>query len=140
VAYAAWSRPSKDAPRELKVGYEEKGLLGKSSEVLAQAVQGGGGLTASGGVQEPWRCGTERCGHWAWWGWAGVELDHLSGLLQPNDSVPQGLYFALGHCAVHGAWLGELDFISVLVLCFFPSLFTLAFMERIRFQHASTAT
>ena len=37
-------------------------LLRQSGEALAQAAQGGGGITIRGGVQEPWRCGTEgRC-------------------------------------------------------------------------------
>ena len=30
------------------------------------------GVTVLGGVQEPWRCGTEGHGQWAWgvgWGW-----------------------------------------------------------------------
>ena len=31
---------------------------------MAQAAQGGGGVTAPGGVQEAWRCGTEGCGQW----------------------------------------------------------------------------
>jgi len=31
---------------------------------VAQAAQGRGGVTVSGGVQEPWGCGTE--GH-GWW-------------------------------------------------------------------------
>ena len=39
-----------------------------------------GGFTITGGVQEPWRCGTEGCGQWAWWGSAGVGLGHLRGL------------------------------------------------------------
>ena len=30
-----------------------------SSNALAQAVQGGGGVTIPEGVPEPWRCGTE---------------------------------------------------------------------------------
>ena len=38
-------------------------ILGKISslsvEALAQAAQGGGGVTIPGGVQEMWRCGTE---------------------------------------------------------------------------------
>jgi len=40
-------------------GYQETLLLRKSSEAVAQAAQGGGGGTIPGGVQEPWRCGTE---------------------------------------------------------------------------------
>ena len=46
-------------PGELQAGYEEKILLRKSSEALAQAAQGGDGVTIPGGVQEPCRCGTE---------------------------------------------------------------------------------
>ena len=33
------------------------------------AAHGGGGVTVPGGVQEPWRCGTEGRGQWAWWKW-----------------------------------------------------------------------
>ena len=39
-------------------------------------------VTIPGGVQELWRCGTEGCGQWAWWGWVGIGLDDLSGLFQ----------------------------------------------------------
>ena len=44
---------------------------------------GSGGVTAqvSGGVPEPWGCGTAGRGWWAQW--AGVGLDDLSGLFQP---------------------------------------------------------
>ena len=42
-----------------QVGYWEKLHLRKSGEALAQATQGGGGVTISGVVQEPCRCGTE---------------------------------------------------------------------------------
>ena len=34
-------------------------------QAVAQAAQGGGGVTAPGGVQEPQSCGTEGCGQWA---------------------------------------------------------------------------
>ena len=44
---------------EFHVGYEEKFLLWKSGQALAQAAQGGGGATIPRGVQELWRCGTE---------------------------------------------------------------------------------
>ena len=30
-----------------------------------------GGATIPGGVPEPCGCGTEGCGQWARWGWAG---------------------------------------------------------------------
>jgi len=37
-------------------------FLDKSGEALAQAAQGGGGVTVPGGVQEMCVCGTEGCG------------------------------------------------------------------------------
>jgi len=37
---------------------------------VAQAAQGGGGVTVPGGVEEPCGCGTEGRGQWARWGWA----------------------------------------------------------------------
>jgi len=46
-------------PGEVQVGYLEEFLLLKSSEALAQAAQGGGGVTDPGGVQETRGCGTE---------------------------------------------------------------------------------
>ena len=39
--------------------YQEKFLLRKSDNALAQAAQGSGGVTIPGGVQETWGCGTE---------------------------------------------------------------------------------
>jgi len=39
--------------------YLEKFLLRKSGNALAQATQGGGGVTIPGGVQQEGRCGTE---------------------------------------------------------------------------------
>ena len=44
---------------------------------------GTGGVTVPGGVQEPWRCGTEGQLLWAWWEWVEVGPDDLSGLFQP---------------------------------------------------------
>ena len=41
-------------------------LLRKSGEAVAQAAQGGGGVTVPGGVPEPCGCGTEGRGQWAW--------------------------------------------------------------------------
>ena len=41
---------------------------------------GGGGVTVSGGVQKPWRCGTEGYGQWAvlvvggWLDWVILEV------------------------------------------------------------------
>ena len=46
-------------PGEAPVGYLEKFLFRKYGEAVAQAAQGGGGVTFPGGVQETWRCGTE---------------------------------------------------------------------------------
>ena len=42
----------------------------KCGEAVAQAAQGGGGVTVPGGVEEPCGCGTEGRGQWVWWGWA----------------------------------------------------------------------
>ena len=67
---------------------DQEKRLRKSSNALAQAAQGGGGVTIPGGVPEPWRCGTEGCSQWAWWGWAD---SWIWGLLMVfsniNDSV-----------------------------------------------------
>ena len=65
------------------MGYEETLLLRKSGEAVAQAAQGGDGVTILGGVQEPWRRGTEGRGKWARWGWAGVGPGDLRDLFQP---------------------------------------------------------
>ena len=46
---------------------------------IGTAAQGGGAVTVPGGVQELWRCGTEGCGQWAWWGGL-VILDIFSTL------------------------------------------------------------
>jgi len=35
-------------------------------EALAQAAR----MVVPGDLQEPWGCGTEGHGQWAWWGWA----------------------------------------------------------------------
>jgi len=48
-------------PGEVQVGCLEK-LLRNCGNALAQAAQGGDGVTASGDIQEPWRCGTDGCG------------------------------------------------------------------------------
>ena len=34
----------------------------------------GGGVIDSGGVPEPWRCGTEVHCQWAWWDGLGLDL------------------------------------------------------------------
>ena len=58
-------------------------LLWESGQALGWAAQGGGGVTAPGGVQETFRCCTEGCGllgntddRWT------VGLDDLRGLFQ----------------------------------------------------------
>jgi len=33
---------------------------------MAQAAEGGGAVTAPGGVHKPCGCGTEGCDQWAW--------------------------------------------------------------------------
>jgi len=43
----------------IQVGYYEKFLLRKSGEALAQAAQGDGGVSDTGGFQEMCRFGTE---------------------------------------------------------------------------------
>ena len=45
------------------------------------------GVVVPEGAQETWRCGTEGCGQWAWWGWVMVGLPDLSSLFQTNDSM-----------------------------------------------------
>jgi len=49
---------------------------------LAQAAQGGGGVTVPGGVPNPWRW---HLGTWlvGMMGWVGLELGDLGGLFQP---------------------------------------------------------
>jgi len=42
-----------------------------------------GGVTIPGGVPGPWRCGTEGCGQWAWWGGLGLDL----GILKPFPTL-----------------------------------------------------
>ena len=57
---------------------------------MAQAAQGGGAVTIPGGVQETWRFGTEGCGQWAWWGWAGVGFD--DDLMTPRFVLSSTLF------------------------------------------------
>ena len=54
-----------------RVGYQEKFLLRKSGEAVAQGAQGSGGVTIPGGAEEPCGWDTEGRGQWAWWGWIG---------------------------------------------------------------------
>jgi len=71
------------APGEAQVGCYEKQLLQRNCAAVAQAAQGGGGVTNPGGVPEPCGCGTEDVvsGH----GGDGlmVGLGDLRGLFQP---------------------------------------------------------
>lgn len=56
---------------------------------MAQAAQGGGGVTIPGGVQEPRICGTEGCGQWDGLV-VGLRVGDLRGLFQPKwfcDSI-----------------------------------------------------
>jgi len=46
-----------------------KGISKHLGEAVAQAAQGGGGVTFPGGVQQPCGFGTGGHGQWAWWGW-----------------------------------------------------------------------
>ena len=69
-------------PREVQVGYWEQFLLSKSSEAVAQAAQGGGGVTILGGVPEMCGHGTEGHGQWAWCDGLLVGLGELRGLYQ----------------------------------------------------------
>ena len=52
--------------------------------------QGGGGVTISGGVQEPWTHGTESCGQWAWWD--GLGLGFLEVFSDLHDSTVLWFY------------------------------------------------
>ena len=54
---------------EVQIRYQEKFLLHQSGDALAQAAQGSGGVTVPGGVQEPWRSGTEGHGLVVGMGW-----------------------------------------------------------------------
>jgi len=58
-------RAKGDFPGEFQVEHQKK-LLRKSVRALAQAAQGGGGVTAPGAVQGPWGWGTEGRSQWAW--------------------------------------------------------------------------
>ena len=49
---------------------------------MAQAAQGGGGVTVPGGVQEPCGCGTEGHGQWARCDGLLVGLNGLGRLFQ----------------------------------------------------------
>ena len=71
-------------PEEVHVGYYEKFLLRRSGEAVAQAAQGGGAVTVSGGVQNCVDVALRDvvCGH----GGDGlmVGLGGLRGFVQPS--------------------------------------------------------
>ena len=52
---------------------------------------GGGGVPVPGGVQEPWRCGTEGRGQQTWWGGLGLGLGTLEIFSNLNDSVNEAI-------------------------------------------------
>ena len=54
------------APGEIQLGFQGKFILRNSGDAVAQAAQGGGGVTTPGGAQELCGCGTEGCSQWAW--------------------------------------------------------------------------
>jgi len=60
----------------------KKILLRKSGDALAQAAQGGSGVTVPGAVQEPQRCGTDGCDQWARCDGLTAGPDVHSGLFQ----------------------------------------------------------
>ena len=72
----------------LRLGIMKKNYSLKECNALAQAAQGRGEVIIPGGVQEPWRYGTEGHGQWAWWD--GLRLDlrlRLEVFSIINDSV-----------------------------------------------------
>ena len=60
-----------------------KHLFSERAVMQWHSCTGSDGVTVPGGVSEPWGCGTEGRGQWAWWGWVGVGLGDLGGLFQP---------------------------------------------------------
>ena len=58
-----------------------KHLFSKRAVLQWHSCPGSGGVSIPGGVEEPWRWGTE--GRGQWWGWVGAGLGDLRGLLQP---------------------------------------------------------
>ena len=45
------------------------------------------GVVESPSLEEPWRCGTEGCGQWACWGWAGLDLGVSEVSSHLHDSI-----------------------------------------------------
>jgi len=76
------------APGEVQVGYEEKFLLQKSGDAVAQLPREVGGVTIPGGVQEPQGCGPEEHGQRALL-LTGRRLDSVISVIFSNlyDSI-----------------------------------------------------
>jgi len=103
--------------------------IDNGSEVLAQAAQGGGGVTVPGGVTEPRRCDSEGCGQWAWDG-GGVGHDDLS-VFFPTLMIlyiPSGLQDAPGIIQV-GCSICD-SFSLSLIIFFFPNEALLRMLSR----------
>jgi len=60
-----------------------------------RTAQGGDGVTAPRGAQEPWRCGTEGRDQWAWWDGLGLDWMILEVFFNLNDSMI--LWFSCGY-------------------------------------------
>jgi len=74
---------------------------------------GSGGVTVPGGVPEPWRCGTEGRGQWAWWDGLGLDLGILAVFSNCSDSVTLQLYPYLVHvhsCVSSGSGVTKVYF------------------------------
>ena len=57
-----------------------------------KAARGGGGVTVPGGVPEPWGCGTEGRGQWAWWGGLGLDVVISEIFSNLNDSMSPSIF------------------------------------------------
>ena len=62
-------------------------FLSKRVVRLWHSCPGSGGVTIPGGVPEPWRCGTEGRGQWAWWGGLGLDVVILEVVSNLHDSM-----------------------------------------------------
>ena len=60
----------------------------KEQSAIDAAAQGKDGVTIPGGASEPWRCGTERCGQWAWWDGLGLAVSSLPTIKNSMYSHP----------------------------------------------------
>ena len=73
--------------RKVQFGYYGNVYSPKGWWCSGTAAQEGGRVTIAGGVQEPWRYGTEGRGQWAWWGGLGLDLLILMLFCNLYDSV-----------------------------------------------------